>query len=207
MRRSSVKEYTEALMQHYTGGSRMEKSHLLDEFTRVTGYHRKSAIRLLSGVNSTCSAKRRGRSPVYGPELRDALATVWEVSDRLCGKRLTPFMAEFTDRLVEHGELKVSNEIHEQLKSVSASTIDRLLSRYKDSGLRRAFSMTKPGSLLKAAIPIRTFAEWEENSPGFIEVDLVAHCGDTTEGFYLNTLSALDIATGWVECQAVWGKE
>ena len=88
---------------------------------------------------------------------------------------------------------------------MSASTIDRLLRRYKDSGLRRPFSTTKPGSLLKTSIPIRTFAEWEENSPGFIEMDLVAHCGDTTEGFYLNTLSAVDIATGWVECQAVWG--
>ena len=125
---------------------------------------------------------------MYGPELRDALAVVWEASDRLCGKRLAPFMAEFTDRLVEHGELTVSNEVREQLRSVSASTIDRLLSRYKDSGLRRPFSTTKPGSLLKASIPIRTFAEWEESGPGFIEVDLVAHCGDTTEGFYLKTL-------------------
>ena len=109
-------------------------------------------------------------------------------------------MGEFTDRLVRHGELTVSNEVREQLKSVSASTIDRLLRRYKDSGLRRPFSTTKPGSLLKASTPIRTFAEWEENCPGFIEVDLVAHCGDTTEGFYLNTLSAVNIATGWVKC-------
>ena len=100
----------------------------------------------------------------------------------------------------------MSNDVREQLKSVSASTIDRLLGRYKDSGLRLPFSTTKPGSLLKTSVPIRTFAEWDEDVPGFIEVDLVAHCGDTTEGFYLNTLSAVDIATGWVECQAVWGK-
>ena len=206
MRRSSVKEYTETIVRHYTGASRTEKSRLLDEFTRVTGYHRKSAVRLLSGAKPTRSAMRRGRPPAYGPELRDALATVWEASDRLCGKRLAPFMAEFTDRLVEHGELTVSNEVRQQLKCVSASTIDRLLRQLKDSGLRRPFSTTKPGSLLKASIPIRTFAEWEENCPGFIEMDLVAHCGDTTEGFYLNTLSAVDIATGWVECQAVWGK-
>ena len=205
MRRSSVEEYKETMRQHYTGVSRMEKSRLLDEFTRVTGYHRKSAVRVLSGTKPTRSATRRGRPPVYGPELRDALWAVWEASDRLCGKRLAPFVAEFADRLVEHGELTLSDEVREQLKSVSASTIDRLLRRYKDSGLRRPFSTTKPGSLLKTSIPIRTFAEWEENSPGFIEMDLVAHCGDTTEGFYLNTLSAVDIATGWVECQAVWG--
>ncbi len=201
-----MKEYTETMMGHYRGASRMEKSRLLDEFIRATGYHRKSAVRLLSGAKSTGTAGGRGRSPVYGPEMRDALAAVWDASDRLCGKRLAPFMSELTGRLVEHGELTVSGEVREQLKRVSASTIDRLLRRYKDKGLRRPFSTTKPGSLLKASIPIRTFAEWEENSPGFVEVDLVAHCGDTTEGFYLNTLSAVDIATGWVECQAVWGK-
>ena len=206
MRRSSVEEYTETMRQHYTGACRTEKSRLLDEFIRVTGYHRKSAVRVLSGTKPTRSARGRGRPSVYGPEVRDALWVVWEVSDRLCGKRLAPFVAEFTDRLVEHGELTVSDEVREQLNSVSASTIDRLLRRYKDSGLRRPFSTTKPGSLLKSSIPIRTFAEWEENSPGFIEMDLVAHCGNTTEGFYLNTLSAVDIATGWVECQAVWGK-
>ena len=206
MRRSSVEEYTETMRQHYTGACRTGKSRLLDEFIRVTGYHRKSAVRMLSGTKPTRSARGRGRASVYGPEMRDALWVVWEVSDRLCGKRLAPFVAEFTDRLVEHGELTVSDEVREQLNSVSASTIDRLLRRYKDSGLRRPFSTTKPGSLLKSSIPIRTFAEWEESSPGFIEMDLVAHCGDTTEGFYLNTLSAVDIATGWVECQVVWEK-
>ena len=91
MRRSSVKEYTETVTQHYTGASRTEKSRLLDEFTRVTGYHRKSAVRLLSGAKPTRPAKKRGRPPVYGPELMDALAAVWEASDRLCGKRLAPF--------------------------------------------------------------------------------------------------------------------
>ena len=194
------------MVRYYRGASRREKRQLLDEFTRITGYHRKSAIRLLSGVKSRRPSGRRGRTPEYGLEMRDALAAVWEASDRLCGKRLATSMAELTDRLVEHGELTVSDEIRDQLGSVSASTIDRLLSRHKDNGLRRPFSTTKPGSLLKASIPISTFAEWEENRPGFVEVDPVAHCGDTTEGFYLNTLSAVDIATGWVECQAVWGK-
>ena len=206
MRRSSVQEYTETMRQRYAGASRTERSGLLDEFTRVTGYHRKSAGRLLSGAEPAASSKRRGRPPVYGPELRDALAVVWEASDRLCGKRLAPFMVEFTNRLVEHGELSVPDEVAVQLRSVSASTIDRLLRQHKDSSLRRPFSTTKPGSLLKASIPVRTFAEWEEDCPGFMEIDLVAHCGNTTEGFYLNTLSAVDITTGWVECQAVWGK-
>ena len=81
-----------------------------------------------------------------------------------------------------------------------------VLKPYRRLGLRRPFSTAKPGSLLKAAIPIRTFTEWNENRPGFLEIDLVAHCGDSTEGFYLNTLSAVDVATGWVECRGVFGK-
>ena len=86
-----MKEYAETMMRHYRGAFRREKSRLLDEFTRVTGYHRKSAVRLLSGAKSTRTAGRRGRSPVYGPEMRDALAAVWEASDRLCGKQKPPY--------------------------------------------------------------------------------------------------------------------
>ena len=82
---------------------------------------------------------------------------------------------------------------------MSAATIDRVLKACRHRGLRRPFSTTKPGSLLKAAIPIRTFADWDDKRPGFLEVDLVAHCGESTEGFYLNTLSAVDVATGWVD--------
>ena len=108
--------------------------------------------------------------------------------------------------LLEWEELRVTQDVANQLCQLSASTIDRLLRPHKDRGLRRPWGTTKPGSLLKASIPIRTFAEWEEDRPGFIEVDLVAHCGDTTEGFYLNTLTGVDIATGWVECRAVWDK-
>jgi len=89
---------------------------------------------------------------------------------------------------------------------MSASTIDRILRRHHYIGRRRGFSTTKPGTLLKNAIPIRTFSEWDEKQPGYLEVDLVAHCGESVEDFYLTTLSAVDVATGWVEPVAVWGK-
>ena len=206
MRRSSVKEYTDTMKRRYTCASKSEKGALLDEFVEVTGYHRKSAVRLLSGSGRNGRSSNRGRPSVYSVEMKGALRSVWEASDRLCGKRLAPFAAELAQRLAEHGELRVSEEVMEQLSRVSASTIDRLMRPYKDRGLRRPFSTTKPGSLLKSQIPIRTFGEWDDDRPGFIEVDLVAHCGDTVEGFHLNTLTAVDIATGWVECQAVWGK-
>jgi hypothetical protein len=89
---------------------------------------------------------------------------------------------------------------------MSPATIDRLLHPWKQKGRRRSFATTRPGSLLRSTIPIRTFADWQENRPGFIEVDLVAHCGESLEGFYLNTLMAVDIATGWSEFIGVWGK-
>lgn len=209
MRRSSVSEYVEVMKERYRSAGRTDKSRLLDEFTEVTGYHRKSAIRLLSGVSGATGAGttvRKGRPSKYGYETVAALRQVWEVAGRLCGRRLAPFMGELVTKLQQWEELRVTEEAAQQLCEMSASTIDRLLRPYKDRGLRSVLSTTKPGSLLKASIPIRTFAEWDDGRPGFIEVDLVAHCGETTEGFYLNTLTGVDIATSWVECQAVWGK-
>jgi len=97
-------------------------------------------------------------------------------------------------------------EIEAQLCQISPSTIDRLLRPWRQLGRRRPFTTTKPGSLLKSSIPIRTFADWEEDRPGFLEIDLVPHCGESTEGFYLTTLSTVDVASGWSECRGVWGK-
>ena len=124
----------------------------------------------------------------------------------MCGKRLKPFLPELAGVLERHGELVLEAEVRNQVKGMSAATIERLLRPYRRPGLRRPFSTTKPGSLLKAAIPIRTFTEWAERRPGFLEIDPVAHCGESTEGFYLNTLSTVDVATGWVECRGVHGK-
>lgn len=89
---------------------------------------------------------------------------------------------------------------------MSPATIDRVLRPWKQKGGQRSFSTTRPGSLVRSAIPIRTFADWQENRPGFVEVDLVAHCGESLDGFYLNTLMAVDVSTGWSEFIGVWGK-
>ena len=205
MTRGSVKEYVEALQKRYRQASRKEKGRILDEFTQVTGYHRKAAIRLLRrGARSP--TRRRGRHRRYGPEVALVLKVVREAADRLCSRRLHPFLPELVSVLERKGHLDVTGTVREQLVRMSPSTIDRLLRRYKRKGGRHRFSTTKPGSLLKRTIPIRTFADWDEGRPGFLEVDLVAHCGESTEGFYLTTLSTVDVATGWVECQGVWGK-
>ena len=108
--------------------------------------------------------------------------------------------------LRQHSEQRIDASTEEQLCRMSSSTIDRLLQACRRVGGRRALSTTRPGSLLKRSIPIRTFADWQENKPGFMEIDLVAHCGESTEGFYLNTLCAVDVASGWSECLPVWGK-
>jgi len=137
--------------------------------------------------------------------LAAALRVAWEATDRLCSKRLAPFLPELVGILKRQRELVVTAETEAELGRISPSTIDRLLRRWK-YGRRRGLSTTKPGTLLKDAIPVRTFSEWADKEPGFLEVDLVAHCGDHADGFYLTTLSAVDVATGWCEPVAVWGK-
>ena len=197
MTRRSVLEYAEALRPRYRKASKEEKSKMLDEFTKVTGLHRKAAIRLLNRVSRFTTGKRRGRKRKYGSEVAIALKAVWEASDRLCSKRLKPFLPEMVKVLRRHGEQRIDASIETQLCRMSPSTIDRLLRPSRKLGGRKSFSTTRPGSLLKSAIPIRTFADWEEDRPGFMETDLVAHCGESTEGFYLNTLCAVDVASGW----------
>ena len=179
---------------------------MLDEFTQVTGLHRKAAIRLLNRLSQPRAGKRRGRPRKYGSLAAEALKAVWEAGDRLCSKRLQPFIPEMLKVLRQHGEQVIDVAMEGQLCRMSPSTIDRLLRNYRKVGGRRGLTTTRPGSLLKSLIPIRTFADWQENKPGFMETDLVAHCGESTGGFYLNTLCAVDVTSGWTECLPVWGK-
>lgn len=206
MTRRSILEYADAVRARYLRASKPEKGKILDEFIQVTGMHRKAAIRLLNKTSRTVMLKRRGRKRKYGREVAAALAGVWEASDRLCSARLKPFLPEMVGVLRRHGELQISVSLEKELCSMSESTIDRLLRPYRKPGGRKRFSTTRPGSLLKSSIPIRTFADWQENKPGFMEIDLVAHCGDNTENFFLYTLCAVDIESGWTECLPVWGK-
>jgi len=206
MTRGSIVEYIIAVRGRYLKATKGGKSDILDEFMRVTGYHRKSAIRVLCGKDQKVKRKKRGRPRKYDSIVMHELKHIWEITDHLCSKRLCPFLPELIDVMKRTGNRVISREVENRLREISPSTIDRLLcSCRQKSGVRR-FNTTRPGTLLKSSIPIRTFADWQENSPGFFEVDLVAHCGESVEGFYLNTLSAVDVATGWIECMGVWGK-
>lgn len=147
----------------------------------------------------------RTRSSRYG-HLYKALKRIWTASNFLCGKRLKPFLPELVKSLKRHKEIKLSKDDEALILTVSASTIDRILAPARKQIGIKGRATTKPGTLLKHQIPIRTFADWTENQPGFLEVDLVAHCGDSTRGEYINTLNMTDIASGWTVSTAFIGR-
>jgi hypothetical protein len=201
----SVREYAASLRPHYRIAARREKGRLLSEFCRITGRHRKSAVRLLRR-RPRAGIPRAGRPRRYGSTIVALLRTVWEASDYLCGKRLAPFLPTLVDALERHRVLEVPSALRPALLHISAPTIDRLLHPYR-RGHPRGLAITGSGQpALAAQVPIRTFSDWQDVRPGSLQVDLVGHCGATTEGFFLTSLIAVDVATGWTECQAVWGK-
>jgi len=205
MSQRSKRELLEAIRPRYLKANKSGKTKMLDEFVAATGYHRKYAIRLLKNGPAPKGRKRKGRRKVYQGEVVQALIQVWEICGRICSKRLQPFLPEIVTVLERHEELQISPDTKALLLRMSRSTIDRCLQPARFER-RRGLSTTKPGSLLKKAIPVRTYAQWDDARPGFVEMDLVAHCGETTAGQYLNTLNVVDISTGWTECLAVYQK-
>lgn len=205
MTRNAILEYARAVNPRYVVASKREKMVILDEFCKTTGYHRKSAIRLLCKPPEL-GRTGKGRPREYGLAVVGALRQIWEIGDRLCSKRLEPFISELVAVLERHGEIELVPEVKEQLLGMSASTMDRLLKPYRSMGLRRPYTTRRSPTALKAQIPIRTFGEWSGVKPGSVQMDLVVHCGESTEGFYLTTLVAVDVATSWSEFEVVWGK-
>jgi len=206
MTRGSILEYIAAAKARYLKASKQKKGRILDEFVSNTGYHRKSAIRVLGCDGWAKRVNRRGRPKKYQSQVSGELKYLWEITDHLCSKRLHPFIPELIDIVKRWGSYTISSEAEALLRELSPATIDRLLRPYRMRKGRGRFGTTKPGTLLKSCIPIRTFADWQENTPGFLEADMVAHCGDSVEGFYLYTLSTVDVVTGWTECMGIFGK-
>lgn len=185
----------------YRDADASQKSLILDEFVAATGYARKYAIRLLTNeAVPTPAPLRRARARRYGGEVQEALRIAWEAANCICAKRLVPFLVELVPALERHGHLQIADETRAQLVAISPATADRLLRRYREGDTPRGLSTTKAGTLLKHQVPVRTFADWNEVSPGFLEADLVAHCGTSVEGSFLYTLVLTDVATGWTEC-------
>lgn len=206
MSQRSKKEVLERIRARYLKASKAEKQIILDELTTTTGYNRKYAIRVLRHPRRSKGLKKAGRKRRYTGETIQILEQLWEMGGRLCSKRLHPFLPEWIRKLEECGEISLTQEVKAQLLSMSRSTIDRRLQPARIKEKRRGLSTTKPGTLLKRQIPVRIYTPWDEQQPGFLEIDLVAHCGETTAGNYLNTLTATDLATGWTECLALPNK-
>jgi len=219
------KAVTSEVQNRYVKATKKTKTKILDEFCTTTGYNRVYAARILRlKVGKVIGYARMGgkkikyvigkkkktkkkRDKIYTYDVFLKLKKIWAIFDFICSKRLAPFMGEAVEKLEACGEIDLTEKVREKLLKISASTIDRLLRSEKDKfRLGKGRSGTKPGTLLKHSIPIRTFADWNDAKPGFTEVDLVGHDGGNVSGDYIQSLNFTDIATCWDETAACINK-
>lgn len=204
---SEKKAVTREMRRRYKKASKSERGRMLDELTALTGWTRSYAGRALRTEHKKRSGpETRGCKKTYTKEVLIPLHKVWASLDYACGKRVAAGMEDTLSALLRSDELACDAKTAALLFSMSAATIDRLLAPDRAKTQLKGRATTKPGTLLKSQIPVRTGTEWNEERPGFLEIDLVAHCGDSTRGEYCNTLDATDIATGWTETRAVRNK-
>ena len=195
---------TEATAIRYTLASKRGKSRILDELCANTGWHRNHARKALkSALQPKIVTVRSPRPMKYGPNVIAALTVCWTVLGMPAGKRLAPVLGELVAVLRHFGELVIDEDTAELLVSMSAATIDRRLASERAKYHRKGRVCTKPGSLLKTQIPVRTWADWDDARPGFVEIDLVGHDGGNPAGPHAFTLTVTDIATGWTENRSV----
>jgi len=214
------KAVTRELRDRYQRLSKKEKTIFLNEFIQLTGYNRSYAARALRIKEvlgyMNIGAKRvrlvrdkrkiKRKKKIYDQDVLVALKKIWKIGDYICSKRLALFLSEIIPILEKWGEIKLDAKIRKKLFEISASSIDRLLADIRKRYQLKGRSTTKPGTLLKKAIPIKTFADWDEAKPGFFEVDLVSHDGGAVRGDFNQSLNFTDISTGWDEMIAVKNK-
>ena len=203
----SRNEYLKVLREKYLKArTKKEKSLILDEYCGNTGQARKYVIRKIQPGIDLRPKQRKKRKQTYDGQVIAPLARVWEIFDCPCGQRLKPILEVELDRLRDLGELRVSNEVALKLRTMSSATIDRKLKHQREVlHLLRSKGGPKPGSLLKRKIPIR-LTEWDTSKTGYVEMDLVVHCGSSTFGEYINTLNTTEVSSGWWEGEAIMGK-
>lgn len=198
---------TRTIATRYRRAGKSGKSKILDELCATTGWHRDHARKALREVARPQVVRPRTVRPVkYGPEVVEALVFCWAVLGMPAGRRLAPILGELVDVLRRHSELGIDDDTAALLMGMSAATIDRRLAPERKRRQLRGRSHTKPGSLLKSQIPIRTWAQWDDAAPGFVEIDLVGHEGGNAIGEHAYTLTVTDVATGWTENRSVPNK-
>jgi len=194
------REIKSAVAERYRVAGRAEKGRILDELCKATGWHRKHAVRALANRPAAAPEARQQRTSTYDVVVKDALTALWEASDRICGKRLKVVIPILLRALERHGRLKLGAADRVLVLAVSAATIDRLLADTKIAaagGKRRRVGFY---SAIRREVPIRTFNDWQDPPPGFCEIDMVAHGGTSVAGSFIQTLTMVDVATGWTEC-------
>ncbi len=197
------------MAKRYRKASKGKKGRMLDELSVLTGRSRRQSRRTLSRASSGTPPppwRPPVRPELYGPDLQQPLVTVWATLGGICGKRMAPFMAQAVAAMERFDELTLTDRQREQLVAMSAATIDRRLSPERARLKVKGRSGTKPGTLLKGRIPIKTFSEWDDAVPGFCQVDLVGHEGGNARGDFCQSLDLTDVATGWTEPGVVKNK-
>ena len=195
-------EVAAATRERYAASGRAAKGVILDELVALTGLHRKHAIRLLRAPPEEKPPRGRPRTR-YGTAVKDALALLWEASDRVCSKRLAAMIPVLLPALERHGQLSPDEEMRAKLLAVSPATIDRLLLETRIAAAQGRRRRAGFSSAVRRSVPVRTFGDWGDPPPGFVEVDFVAHSGVSVAGAFVQTLVLTDIATGWTECVPV----
>lgn len=194
------REYIQVVRIRYRNSAKKERTLILDEFCKVLDVHRKHAIQLLGG-SRTVSGRRPGPSATYSEECGYHLSQIWELTGRICSKKLK---AAIPIWLPYYLDALCHDKMRQQLLTMSPATIDRLLRAYRATAKKRGLSSTCAATI-KSRIPIELL-HGEVKDPGHLEVDTVAHCGDSLIGLFANSLTATDLATGWTENRAMWNK-
>jgi hypothetical protein len=201
------RELIEAVGRRYRASPAFERSQIFDEFVRVSGFHRKYAIRVLRAKREV-KGTRASRQRVYDQPVQDAVTLLWEAADRICGKRLKALLPTLIEAMGRHGHLDLEPQIAEKLASISAATIERMLVTPREKASHGRRRRCGVGSAIRKSVAARTFADWKDPAVGFFEVDMVEHCGGSKlDGNFVHSLVLTDIASGWTECVALLFRE
>lgn len=205
MTKKDIHAVVRAFSKQYKHARKKEKTELLNRLVKTTDYSRKHLMEILPNPPKVRKRKKRIQKSKYLQILKP-LRTLWAVSNYACGQRLKPLILSLIAALRRHKELVITPEERKLLLKISSATIDRLLVHDRKRINIKGRSKTKPGSLLKHQIPIKMWTDWDNTTPGFLEIDSVHHCGSSLFGDYIYTLDTTDVATGWNECCAHMGK-